>query len=416
MHLADLHLGCEQYGLKQRSADIARAFYQAAQAAVEERVDFVLIAGDVFHNRSIDPATLLQAVQVLGLLRDAGIPVIAVAGNHDRGWRTEGHSWLSVLHDLGYLIHLEVVLDQGTLRLNPPSSARPSYFEVGDVRVIGVPYLGAALPKLVGQLADCVGALEPKYTVLLTHSGISGEIPGFPQALRQEDLRPLRDSIHYVALGHLHKPFEREGWLHNPGSLEALGVDEVQFEGGWFLVQPERSADGAWRHTTRHVKGKRRLFRRLQLEVDACETPDAVMAAAIELAAGNRALAGRQALIELTLRGGLRFSPAALDLNRLEGVLTEQLQPLKVLVRNLAEPAQFHVPEDDDATRHEIEARVLQQVIAGDSRYSAHQESLARLALEVKDMTLGGADDEAVFARVLAGSRELGLAPAAPEP
>ncbi|MGQ9553835.1 MAG: metallophosphoesterase family protein [Anaerolineae bacterium] len=410
MHLADLHLGCEQYGLRERTQDIARACKRAAEAAVSEEVQFVLIAGDVFHNRSISPDTLLTAVSILSLLREADIPVVAVAGNHDRGWRSESLNWLSLLHNLGYLICLDVTVDRGSLQLNPPDSEHPSYIDIGEARIVGLPYFGTGLPRLLGQLPERLPALERKYTILLAHTGLEGEMPGFSQPVRQEHLEPLRPYVDYLALGHLHKPFERLDWIYNPGSLEALGVDEVQFAGGWYLVEAKPNSAGEWQHQAKLVPCKRREFRRLPpLEVGLYDTPDALQRAVEKLAENHLDLLGKQPLLELTLKGNLRFANSSLDLNRLSQVLEEKLQPLKVLVRNFALPPEVPAIIDEDIPRSEIEMRVLQQAVAADARYAPHQDTLSSLAKELKDMVLARTAEEEVFAKVLSIVAELGL-------
>ncbi|MHB0876469.1 MAG: metallophosphoesterase family protein [Anaerolineae bacterium] len=419
LHLADLHLGCEQYGLKERARDMAAAFRAAAGTAVREHVQFVVIAGDFFHTRNVDPQTLLQAIKVLEMLRDTGIPVVAVAGNHDRGWRSEGYSWLSVLHDLGYLRHLDVDIQKGTLTLNGPDAASPSYVEIGEARILGLPYLGASLPRLLDQFREQVAALPPRsgalamYNIALAHAGLEGVLPGVSQPLRQEHLLPLRPCIDYVALGHLHKPFERDNWIFNPGSPEALGTDEWQFGGGWYVVSVERDADGSWSHNAEHRRATRRPSRRLpSIDVGYYDTPEALAEAVSHVAGDAADIADRKALVELTLRGRLRFSAAALDLNHLTALVEERLHPLKVISRNLAVPAESMVSPDDEAPRHEIEMRVLRQAIAADSRYEPYQEEMARLALDVKGMALSGAKDEDVFARVVSYVSELAPIPA----
>ena len=113
--------------------------------------------------------------------------------------------------------------------------------------------------------------------------------------------------------------------------------------------------------------------------------------------------------MELTLRGRLRFSTAALDLTRLAGIVEDQLHPLKVLARNLCVPAESVVGAEDEAPRHEIEVRVLRQAIAADSRYEPCQEDMAHLALEVKEMALSGARDEDVFTHVVTQRRRARL-------
>ena len=52
--MADTHLGYEQYGLKERFNDFARAFLAVVDAAIERHADCFLIAGDLFNKRAID--------------------------------------------------------------------------------------------------------------------------------------------------------------------------------------------------------------------------------------------------------------------------------------------------------------------------------------------------------------------------
>ena len=87
LHCADIHLGYLQYGLKERFNDFAAAFNAVIDKAIGEYsprrdgrripfdedlqgpVDFVILAGDLFHKRSIDALTLNQAMRALRDLR-----------------------------------------------------------------------------------------------------------------------------------------------------------------------------------------------------------------------------------------------------------------------------------------------------------------------------------------------------------
>ena len=75
LHAADAHLGYAQYGLDERQRDFYLAFRRMADDAIERQVDAVLLAGDLFHKRTVDANTLFQAVSVLAKLRQAGIRV-----------------------------------------------------------------------------------------------------------------------------------------------------------------------------------------------------------------------------------------------------------------------------------------------------------------------------------------------------
>ena len=62
LHAADIHLGYSQYGESERYNDFSRAYLAMVDAAIVNEVDFVLLAGDLFDARDIDPRTLLMDV------------------------------------------------------------------------------------------------------------------------------------------------------------------------------------------------------------------------------------------------------------------------------------------------------------------------------------------------------------------
>ena len=91
LHAADVHLdspmrGLERYDLapvdRIRGAT-RRAFENLVNLAIERQVDFVLIAGDLYDGDWLDFQTGLHLGMQLGRLRDHGIPVVMIAGNHD---------------------------------------------------------------------------------------------------------------------------------------------------------------------------------------------------------------------------------------------------------------------------------------------------------------------------------------------
>ncbi len=71
LHAADIHLGYQQYGSKERFDDFSRAFLHIVEQALEEDVDFVLLAGDLFHKRTVDPLAMRIAIEGLRMLREA---------------------------------------------------------------------------------------------------------------------------------------------------------------------------------------------------------------------------------------------------------------------------------------------------------------------------------------------------------
>ncbi len=91
IHSADLHLDSPLTGLAAKSESYARridgasrdAFSRLIQLAIDEEVAFVLIAGDLFDGQWRDYRTGLFFASQMGLLREAGIAVYIILGNHD---------------------------------------------------------------------------------------------------------------------------------------------------------------------------------------------------------------------------------------------------------------------------------------------------------------------------------------------
>ena len=48
-HISDTHLGLVQYGSNEREQDVYDVFNQAIDKSIEDNVDFVIFAGDIFH-------------------------------------------------------------------------------------------------------------------------------------------------------------------------------------------------------------------------------------------------------------------------------------------------------------------------------------------------------------------------------
>jgi exonuclease SbcD len=144
-HVADIHLGRKRLDGRLPDQDLVEAFRFIAQAAIHDQADIFLIAGDLFDRPQVEPAHLRQAQDVLRLLMQAGIPVVAVEGNHDKTFVHSGEqTWVQFLAEEDLLILLRpgfgaegAVLD----RWNEKTKAG-SWIEIDGVRFIGAGYLG----------------------------------------------------------------------------------------------------------------------------------------------------------------------------------------------------------------------------------------------------------------------------------
>ncbi|MGV3730609.1 MAG: metallophosphoesterase family protein [Sphingopyxis sp.] len=155
LHAADIHLDSPLHGLSRyeglpvneiRSATRA-AFDNLVQFAIDQAVDFVVIAGDLFDGDWRDMATGLYFAKAMGRLDQAGIPAFVLAGNHDAAsvvsrtvpWPANVHLFGSRRPEPHRLVHLAVAIHgqsfstpavtENLVLAYPP--AEPHFFNIG---------------------------------------------------------------------------------------------------------------------------------------------------------------------------------------------------------------------------------------------------------------------------------------------
>jgi len=402
MHIADSHLGYQQYGSKERFNDFGRVFFHIVEQAIARQVSFLLIAGDLFEKRTVDPLAMRMAVEGLRMLHEAKIPVVAVEGNHERAHYHDQYSWLDFLDGLGYLHLLNPCFEYGRAVLEPYGDEGGAYVDLpGGVRVYGLKYYGASTGKVFGLFADALSQMDHSqigFAILLAHAGLEGQLPHYLGALTYHDLAPLKEYINYVALGHIHKPYAVDDWIYNPGSPETWSIEEVAWpERGYYLVDFEPGNNPS--HRARLVSTPRRPFQRFRLEVDTFTEPNAVYDGVRRLLAreGGNVARDPAPVVELTLAGVVPFNRLDLDLDYIEGLLREALAPLVTRVRNMTTPAEFEVAVDVEASRPELERAIVRELLERDVRYRPAAEEWARVALDVKRLALEGSNPETVI-------------------
>ena len=97
LHTGDTHVGYEQYHSPERRRDFLEAFEQVVDDAIEDGVDAVVHAGDLFHDRRPSLPDLLGTLELLRRLDAADIPLLAVVGNHES---TRGGQWLDLFESM----------------------------------------------------------------------------------------------------------------------------------------------------------------------------------------------------------------------------------------------------------------------------------------------------------------------------
>jgi len=412
LHMSDVHLGCRRYNLDERTKDFFRSWHDViTNHALPNEVDFVLIAGDFFDRRNIDPQTMNHALAGLQLLKDARIPVVAIEGNHDRRDAVSDYSWMRSFSQAGFFILLEPARAEEGSESSLPWEMRPwdeesrvgSYVDIKGARIFGTHWYGtsanAAMPMLAESLRAARG--EGLFHILLLHTDVEGQLNRPIPALSVEKLKELRSLVDYVALGHTHKRFELENWAFNPGSLEACSIDEYREERGLYLVE----VDGERRVSARFIdEYVQRPFQRLTYDVSGAEDPKAVHDGVMEMV-GREARAhdpesGEPApIIEINLRGHLGFKNSDLNLRGIREEALKATGALHVMLKNQSVPVEYAVAAglDADTSRAFRERRIVEDLIARDTRYRDRAGEMAELVLEAKRRALGDEPAEAIL-------------------
>ncbi|MFN0120598.1 MAG: exonuclease SbcCD subunit D [Blastocatellia bacterium] len=397
LHIADIHLGIRRYRMEERTRDFFLAWRDCIERyALREKVSFVLIAGDFFDTRKVDPVAMNHAMFCLIRLRDAGIPVVVIEGNHDQRESMQKASWLRSLSDWGFIRLLEPEYEEGATVFSPWNEVtkRGSYIDIDGARIFGSNWYGSTVGQMLPRLIDEARRhrSESLYNLLMLHTDVEGQqnrpIPALP-VVKLTELKAVAD---YLALGHTHKNFEIDGWAYNPGSLEACNVDEYANVRGAYLVEISGG-----KHTATLMRDyHQRPFVRVDFDVSGRVTPDELREQLFvklrqeitpHVDGAGEALAP---VLDLALRGQLGFKTALLELNRIRDEIRGEFQPFAAQVRDQTVPLELAVAAEagKHLSRADLERRVMEDLITRDTRFRDEAQAMAALVLEAKKLAL----------------------------
>lgn len=214
LHTADIHLdsplrslAMRDEALKEKVQTATRtAFSRAVAAAIEEDAAALLISGDLFDGAERSAHTGAFLVNQLDLLRDAGIRVFCVKGNHDaENPVTGGIPWPDNVHVFG-AAGGKVELEEG-------------------IWIHGVSFGGrhaeeSLLPKFKAPEEGTVN-------IAMLHTSLSGAAGHDPYApCSVADLSDM--GFDYWALGHIHKSkiHSKDPWIVMPGTPQGRDIGE----------------------------------------------------------------------------------------------------------------------------------------------------------------------------------------------
>ena len=230
IHAADLHLGYSQYGLEARRQDFDDAFKELVERTIELKPDFMIIAGDIFHQPRPSNHTLENTIRSFKRLKDAGIPVLTVDGSHDSAPNTITSTILYPLDSAGLIIHL-------------PRHQGACWSKQDYCYVYGIPTYHnrhktqEELPKFLAENQPTPKAGVAN--IFVFHGAVA--LPSVKGPFEAEILpEELPSGFCYYAAGHVHERFVgkfKEGLLVYSGCTETVGYDEANYPKGFFYVK-----------------------------------------------------------------------------------------------------------------------------------------------------------------------------------
>ena len=232
VHVADLHLGYEQYNLEARREDFSRAFEEVVDKTLELKPDFMIIAGDIFHHARPANVTLEHAIRNFRRLREAGIPVLTVDGSHDGAPNIVTGTILNPLDTAGLLHYL-------------PRHEGASWWN-GDCYVYGVPNFRSR-SRTEENLPTFLELKKPSpspshFNIFVFHMAI--EIPAImrrhPRMEAESTADMIPEGFNYYAGGHIHTPWQipfKGGLLVYSGCTETVSYEDAQVRKGFYYVE-----------------------------------------------------------------------------------------------------------------------------------------------------------------------------------
>ncbi len=328
LHFADAHIDMVNHGrhdpttgLPVRVLVFLKSLDAIVEAALAEKVDLVIFAGDAYKDRSPAPTFQREWGRRIMRLSQAKIPTLLLVGNHD----------LSPAAGRAHAIQEFETLEIAHVRVLD----RPQFLGADDlglpVQVIALPWVSrsglvAALDlgeadasevyaRIEQNLTELVSGwldkADPDLPVILTaHASVQGAVYGSERSVMLGADLVLPGSLvkdprlDYVALGHIHKPQDLNENAHPPvvypGSIERVDFGEAGDDKFYIIADVEK---GKTKFQWRKLENVRPFFDR-RLALSSSEDVTAALKSALP---GEEEIPG--AIVRLTVEYPREWDP-----------------------------------------------------------------------------------------------------------
>jgi len=380
LHTADVHLGARHADLGDRAATQRErqfaAFVATMDLAVAEKVDLVLIAGDLFDSNTQPRRSVERAAAQIKRLVDARIRVVIAPGTHDVYDRASIYRAFDLPALAGAVgSDLVTVLD-------------PDHHDVHlrplDVVVHGRCYATKRAPESPLAGLDARGDDRARWHLGLLHAAVAieGRTDHDDVVIRTDEI--AASHLDYLALGHWHSTSKGKAGstvYAYSGAPEPIALDQDRAGNVLLVTLDSSGADKTVEIEERRV-GKT-TFERVHLDSATVGTQPALVATLLERADPDLVLD-----VELI---GIRPDELDLHVDEVEAELAERFLKVRVRDRSVASLPEGPVASSDTvlgAFIRDLEARVA-EVEAADDDDAANE---LRDALRLGRLLLAGAE------------------------
>lgn len=353
-HLSDIHLGFQQNPELQRVE--REVFEWSLDECIAREVDFILIAGDMFHINIPDIRVQRYAFAKFRQVHEAGIPVYIVYGSHD--FSPVADSVIDLLLETGYITKIVRGRgrEDGKVELEFVTDPRTG------AKIAGLSGLKASLDiEIYQNLERTALEEEPGFKIFMFHGGIA-DMKSDPAAKGEYmPLSYLPKGFAYYAGGHLHR------WNHQ----EFKGYPHVVYPGTPFAghyADFEASARGQARgfavvefgrggvESVEFVEAKGAPYEMIRVDGDG-KSPDSINAELLQKA-GGADLKGKIVVVKLS--GEMATGKTSeVDIS----ALSQKVEESGALAINTARGGltskEYNITKVSGANRDEIEANVF---------------------------------------------------------
>ncbi len=237
-HLADCHIGGWRED-KLRTLSI-QGFAEATKRIIQEKLDFLIIAGDLFNTSIPSVDALKQVALSMKEIKDNNIPVYLVPGSHD--FSPSGKTMLDVLENSGLCKNV-FKYNENTKRLELTHHELPS----GEtITLTGICGLAGGLEKIKYEELANKEEIEniPGFKIFLFHTLLTELKPSSRdwESVPSESMSLLPKNFNYYSGGHPHFIYQKSTPTHPlvtyPGPLFPNNFKELEElkHGGFYIL------------------------------------------------------------------------------------------------------------------------------------------------------------------------------------